>query len=311
MVATGSRGCTLEKMLGFLGSKNIDEINSESLEMMALTTGDEPVLCLVNGALFNQRFPPKPSYKEDVLEDIYGFEAKTVDFVTEGDKAVYEINKWAEAASRGLIRNFLQRGSLSRDIALVLANVPFMTSHNNDRHCESFDGFKVLQMPYLSNSNQFSMYFFLPDERDGLQNLLEKLVCDSGYWHQYSRLSEKRLDEFWIPKLKFSYDFDVSLTMKKMGLSFPFMENPKDFAEMVEIPEGLPFVSKTIQKAFIEVDEKGTVAGTSSMHFGVSGCCLPKRSSFVADHPFMFMIMEEGSRFVIFTGAVLDPSRVN
>ncbi|KAF7131601.1 hypothetical protein RHSIM_Rhsim09G0017000 [Rhododendron simsii] len=342
MVAAGSRGLTLEKMLGFLGSKNIDEIKSESLEMMALTTGDEPILCLVNGALFNQRFPPKPSYKEDILEDIYGCEAKTVDFVTEGDKAVYEINKWAEVASRGLIKNFLQRDSLSRDIALVLANglyfkgnwkqkfnanltekrafyllngetvsVPFMTSHDNDRHCESFDGFKVLQMPYLSNSKQFSMYFFLPDERDGLQNLLEKLVCDSRYWHQYSRLSEKRLDEFWIPKLKFSYDFDVSLTMKKMGMSFPFMENPKDFAEMVEIPEGLPFVSKTMQKAFIEVDEKGTVAATYTMHFGISGCCLPKRSSFVADHPFMFMIMEEGSRLVIFTGAVLDPSKVN
>ncbi|KAG5530635.1 hypothetical protein RHGRI_025560 [Rhododendron griersonianum] len=292
--------------------------------MMALATGDEPVLCLVNGALFDQRFPPKPSYKED------------------GDKAVRQINKWAEAASRGLIRNFLQWGSLSRDIALVLANglyfkgnwkqkfdakltekrtfyllngetvsVPFMTSRNSDRLCESFDGFKVLQMPYLSNNKQFSMYFFLPDERDGLQNLLEKLVCDSGYWHQYSRPSKKSLDEFWIPKLKFSYDFDVSLTMKAMGMSFPFMENPKDFAEMVEIPEGLPFVSKTIQKAFIEVDEKGTVAATFTMYGGGEGCCLPECSSFVADHPFMFMIMEEGSRFVIFTGAVLDPSKVN
>ncbi|XP_058184515.1 serpin-ZX-like [Rhododendron vialii] len=140
MVAAGSRGRTLEKMLGLLGSENIDEIKSLSLEMMALATGadcededeqvlclvngfvemmalpkgeDEPVLCLVNGAWFDQRFAPKPSYTEDVLKGIYGCEVKTVDFVTRGDEVVDEINLWAEAASRGLIKDILQRGSLS------------------------------------------------------------------------------------------------------------------------------------------------------------------------------------------------------
>ncbi|XP_058181082.1 serpin-ZXA-like [Rhododendron vialii] len=99
--------------------------------------------------------------------------------------------------------------------------------------------------------------------------------------------------------------------MKEMGMSFPVMENPEDFAEMVEIPEGLPFFqSSMIQKAFIEVDEKGTVATAVTM-YGAEGCSmsLPKRTSFVADHPFMFIIMEDRSKLVIFTGGVLDPSK--
>ncbi|KAF7132932.1 hypothetical protein RHSIM_Rhsim09G0017600 [Rhododendron simsii] len=312
MVAAGSRGRTLEKMLGLLGPKNIDEIKSESLEMMAVATGDqylnqgedEPVLCLVNGAWFDQRCTLKPSYKEDVLEGIYGCEAKMVDFVTQGDEVVDEINSWAEGASRGLIKNFLQRGSLSRETAIILANGLYFKG-------KSFDGFKVLHIPYQSKSKRFSMYFFLPDEQDGLQNLIDKLISDSGYSHEYSCLSERELDEFWIPRFKFSYNLDVSLTMKDMGMSFAVMENPEDFAEMVEIPKDLPFFqSSMIQKAFIEVDEKGTVAAAVTM-MGLASCSMhrPKSTSFVADHPFMFMIMEDRSKLVIFTGAVLDPSK--
>ncbi|KAE9446829.1 hypothetical protein C3L33_21283, partial [Rhododendron williamsianum] len=371
MVAAGSRGRTLEKMLGLLGSENIDEIKSQSLEMMALASGDDgediqvlclvngypqmmtlaatgeddPVLCLVNGAWFDQRFTPKPSYTEDVLKGIYGCEVKTVDFVTRGDEVVDEINLWAEATSRGLIKDILQRGSLSRDMGLILANglyfkgnweddlkfdadltenrafyllngdtvsVPFMTSRKKYRRWRSFDGFKVLHISYQSNKKQFSMYFFLPDERDGLQNLIDKLISDSGYSHEYSCLSEGELDEFWIPRFKFSYNLDVSLTMKEMGMPFPVMETLEDFSEMVEIPKGLPFIrSSMIQKAFIEVDEKGTVAAAFPLYTVSMSMDQPESTSFVADHPFMFMIMEEISKLVIFTGAVLDPSKVN
>ncbi|XP_058184506.1 serpin-Z10-like [Rhododendron vialii] len=344
MVAAGSRGRTLEKMLGLLGSNNTEEIRSQSMEMMAMAMDeDEPVLCLVNGAWFDQRFTPTLSYKDNVLKGIYGCEAKTADFMTRGDEVVDEINSWAEAASRGLIKDILQRGSLSRDMGLILANglyfkgnwkhdlkfdanltknrpfyllngdtvsVPFMTSHKRYRRCRSFDGFQVLHIPYQSKSKQFSMYFFLPDERDGLQNLLEKVISDSGYSHEYRCLSEKKLDKFWIPKFKFSFDFDVSSTMEEMGMPFPFMENPEDFAEMVEIPNGLN-VPRMFQKAFIEVDEKGTVAAAITL-CSAPGYCPgppPKNTSFVADHPFMFMIMEAASRLVIFTGAILDPSK--
>ncbi|KAG5540273.1 hypothetical protein RHGRI_020491 [Rhododendron griersonianum] len=154
------------------------------------------------------------------------------------------------------------------------------------------------------------MYFFLPDERDGLQNLLEKLISVSGYSYEYRCLSEKKLDEFWIPKFKFSFDFDVSSTMEEMGMPFPFMENPEDFAEMVEIPNGLN-VPRMFQKAFIEVDEKGTVAAAITLRSipGYYPAPPPKNTSFVADHPFMFMIIDEASRLVIFTGTVLDPSK--
>ena len=38
------------------------------------------------------------------------------------EKVVEDMNSWAEAATKGLIKQLLQSGSLNNDTALVLAN---------------------------------------------------------------------------------------------------------------------------------------------------------------------------------------------
>lgn len=71
------------------------------------------------------------------------------------------------------------------------------------------------------------------------------------------------------------------------------------------------YVSKVLQKSFIEVDEKGTEAAAVSIMSMEIGSCRPPSppppASFVADHPFMFMIREDTSRAVFFIGVVLNP----
>ncbi|KAE9457110.1 hypothetical protein C3L33_10989, partial [Rhododendron williamsianum] len=317
MVAAGLKGSTLEYTLGYLGSENIDAINSKSREMMAVAAAvgstkdghDDggPMLAMVNGAWADQRFPLKPLYEEKILKDIFNCESKTVDFATQAAEVRDEVNAWAEAVSRGLIKNFLDPGTPSPNTALILANglyfkgtwdhdyrfvkerterkdfyllngdtisVPFMTS-SKMYPCGSFDGFKVLNIPYEKGKCEryFSMYFFLPDERHGLQNLLEKLINSDP--KTYFHLPKVVLDKFWIPKFKFSYKFEVSEAMRDTGAPFSFAENPTDLSEMLHIPEGarLPPTS-IIQKACIEIDEKGTEAAaiTASLMFGSAEC---------------------------------------
>ncbi|KAF7141762.1 hypothetical protein RHSIM_Rhsim06G0043300 [Rhododendron simsii] len=217
MLVAGSKGSTLKCMLGFLRSKNIDEIHSKSRKMMEMAAngGDGPILNMVNGAWVDQRFPLVPKYKTEVLKGIFKCEANNVDFRTKADKVVNEINSWANTASRGLIPTILE--SVSPETVLTLANgiyfkgiwhsdyefvarwtterkfylpdgtsvlVPFMTSRN-DYYYGSFDGCKVLKIPYQSGGpNRFAMYFFLPDERDGLRNLLAKFDSDYGFLNQ-------------------------------------------------------------------------------------------------------------------------------
>ncbi|KAH7848743.1 hypothetical protein Vadar_007099 [Vaccinium darrowii] len=352
MLVAGSTGRTLERMLSFLGSKSVDEIYGKSRKMMAVAEGcgsskdasNGPILTVINGAWVDQHFPLVHKYEEEVLKGIFKCEANTVDFTTKADQVVDEINSWADTASRGLFKKILQHGSVPRDTTLILANaiyfkgiwdcdykfdarrtedrkfyllngstvlVPFMTSGRR-YYCGSFDGFKVLKIPYQSGkSNNFSMYFFLPDEHDGLQNLLVQLNSDSGFLNQkYRELTKEKLDKFWIPKFKFSFNFDVSKVMHDMGESSSFIENPRDLSAMLQNCENVPFFNTNMfQKAYIEVDEKGTEAvAITTMRCGCGR--LPpeiKRLSFVADHPFIFMITEERSGLVFFTGAVLNP----
>ncbi|KAH7848258.1 hypothetical protein Vadar_000242 [Vaccinium darrowii] len=98
--------------------------------------------------------------------------------------------------------------------------------------------------------------------------------------------------------------------MRDMGESLS-IENPRDLSEMLHNCEDAPFFNTNLfQKAYIKVDEKGMEAATIT-YMRFLGCRMPppkvKRLSFVADHPFVFMITEERSGLIFFTGAVLNP----
>ncbi|KAG5539427.1 hypothetical protein RHGRI_019835 [Rhododendron griersonianum] len=281
---------------------------------------DGPTVVMVNGVWVDERFPLRPSYKE-LIRGVHKCEARTVDFLHKASEVVDEINSWADDASRGLIKDVLKPRSLSSETAIVLGNglyfkglwdsdykfdasrtenrdfylssgnivlVPFMTSHKK-YYFGSFEGFNVLRIPYQGRklNKSFSMYFFLPNEKDGLKNLVEKFNTCPWFLQQNLNLREVPLHEFWIPKFKFSFDFNVSSVMSDMGEPLMFLHNPKDWSDMMHIPEDVPImIPNMIQKAYIEVDEKGTEAAAITIIGMQCGCaCMspPKTESFVAD----------------------------
>ncbi|KAF8405090.1 hypothetical protein HHK36_009988 [Tetracentron sinense] len=148
--------------------------------------------------------------------------------------------------------------------------------------------------------------------RDGLQNLLAKFSSDTSFLEQHlDHFSEKKLADFWIPRFKISFEFEASEAMKELGLNLPFMKNVGELTEMVDshlISKEL-YVSKIFHKACIKVNEEGTEAAASTAAIMRHGCALRQSPppTFVADHPFLFMIREELSVIVFFTGTVLNP----
>ncbi|XP_059281135.1 probable non-inhibitory serpin-Z9 [Lycium ferocissimum] len=104
----------------------------------------------------------------------------------------------------------------------------------------------------------------------------------------------------------------VKQTMKEMGLTLPFSKTCTEITEIVK-PKGPFFIKRILQKAFIEVNEKGTEAAAvteesdDDLGFPLYDVIKP-HPRFVADHPFLFMIREEVSKLVLFTGALLNPS---
>ncbi|XP_062009195.1 serpin-ZX-like [Rosa rugosa] len=184
--------------------------------------------------------------------------------------------------------------------------VPFMTSS----HCHSiaaFDGFKVLSLPYRDcaledfdngtyedDPRSFSMLWLLPDARDGLPALTERVCSESGFLDRHlNSFTTVRVKKFLIPKFKISSGFEASGVLKKIGLG--------DGCDLMAI----------FHESVIDVDENGTTAAaaTCAQMWDCDGdFSKPKEiEEFVADHPFMFLIREYRTRTVLFMGQVLNP----
>lgn len=248
-----------------------------------------------------------------------------------------EVNSWAAETTNGLIKELLPHGSLNISTALVLANalyfkgewndkfdpsktrngefhlfngssiqVPFMTSQKK-QFIRFFDDFRVLKLPYQQGQDggQLAMYIFLPDQRDGLSNLVNRCCSDSGLLNSLNYFERVSVGDFRLPKFKISFGFEASTIMKGLGLVLPFSD-VGELTEMVEQSHRL-FVSKILHKSYIEINEEGTEAAAATVvSMKLSRSCSPP-IDFVADHPFMFILREEVSGAVLFIGNVINP----
>ncbi|XP_058223285.1 serpin-ZX-like [Rhododendron vialii] len=160
----------------------------------------------------------------------------------------------------------------------------------------AFDGFKVLGLPYKQGEDKrgFSMYFFLPNAKDGLSALMEKVSSESGFLDRHLPYRRVTVGEFGIPKFKFSFGFQVSTVLKGLGLVLPFSSG-EGLIEMVDSPSvgRKLYISSIFHKACIEVNEEGTEAAAASACVMITSSVRPQVVDFVADHPFLFVIRED------------------
>lgn len=255
-------------------------------------------------------------------------------------QVIQEVNSWAESKTNGLIKEVLPAGSVDHMSRLVLANAlyfigawhekfdasktkehdfhllngstvqaPFMTSKKNQT-IKAFDGFKVLGLPYKQGEDKrsFSMYLFLPDAKDGLPALLEKMGSESGFIDSHIPHQKVEVGDFRIPRFKISFGFEASKTLKGLGLVLPF-SSEGGLTEMVDSPVSSNLtVTNIFHKSFIEVNEEGTEAAAATAGI-VALRSLPifEKIDFVADHPFLFLIRENKTGMVVFIGQVLNP----
>ncbi|KAL0794005.1 hypothetical protein Bca101_065382 [Brassica carinata] len=213
--ATSQSDCVKKDIMTFLKSASIDELNAVFREITAVLLPDGsmsggPKIATVNGVWIERSRRFSPSCK-DLLVNFFKAEFAQVDFRSKAEEIRMEVNKWASHHTNGLIEDLLPLGSVTRLTTQIYGNalyfkgvwqhkfnksltkyndfyllngkyvrVPFMTSGQR-QYIEAYDGFKVLELPYRQGSDddtnrKFSMYFYLPDKKDGLHNLVEKMA---------------------------------------------------------------------------------------------------------------------------------------
>ncbi|KAJ0789746.1 putative Serpin family protein [Helianthus annuus] len=172
-----------------------------------------------------------------------------------------------------------------------------MTS-KEDQFVSEYDDFKVVGLPYSQGQDkrQFTMYVFLPDAKDGLQSLVQKIDSAPEFFERHIPHEMVEVGQFFIPKLNISFGFEASDMLKEFGLVLPF-----------DSTDGLISIH---QKSFREVNGEGIEAAPATLMMDSSARMARDKVDFVANHPFLFVIREDVSGVVLFMGKVIDPSVV-
>ncbi|KAJ4870114.1 putative non-inhibitory serpin-Z5 [Raphanus sativus] len=263
-----------------------------------------PKITALNGVWVEQSLPVDHSYK-DLMENVFKATFTQVDFRTKAEQVRQELNKWTSDQTNGLIKDLLPPGSVGSKTVKVYGNAlyfkgawedKFSKSKTRDREFHLLNDASrlsvcaVLKLPFQQGvdiKRSFSMYFYLPDEKDGLDNLVKKMTSTPGFVDNYNPKCRVTLGDFAVPKFKISFGFEAS-----------------------EAFEGILVSDAIYHKACVEVDEEGAEAAAATVLVMTRCRSIPRnRVDFVADHPFLFLIREDTTGTVLFAGQIFDPSQ--
>ncbi|KAH0850552.1 hypothetical protein HID58_095425 [Brassica napus] len=330
-IAAKSPGDIEEKILSLLQASSTDELNTVSSKIVTTVLADStpsggPTIAAANGVWSEKSVPVDPSFK-DIIENSYKAAFNLVDFRNKVHEVVEEVNSWVEKETKGLITDLIPKNFASPATDLIFANalffngrwdqefdpsltkdsdfhrldgttvrVPFMSGYSLGYDLLVYEGFKVLNLPYRGGRGdyyrrRFSMQIYLPDEKDGLHAMLERLASCRGFLSGEGDIPghSAYIGELKVPRFKFEFGFEATEALEGLGLELP--------GDVI------------IHKSCIEVDEVGSKAAAAAAVISIGYCMPPKEKyDFVADHPFLFLVKEDFSGLVLFLGQVTDPS---
>jgi serpin B len=279
----------------------------------------------------------------NLIHKYYAADARQVDFKLAPQAASSEINRWVKRKTNGKIKDVVEPGQFTDLTRMVLCNaiyfkgkwqhqfkvsktkpapfhvttnetvtVPMMYQESHFKTARSDDrSVELLELPY--SGTDLSMIILLPEveypspdvEQPGLPDLEQKLTADNlRAW--LAKLDQERADKTWValPRFTTMQSFDLAKELKSLGMVSAFDVYAADFSGMDGITN--LFISDMMHKAFVEVDESGTEAAAMTLIMVNSAS---ESGRFIADHPFIFLIRENGSGTILFLGRIIDPTK--
>jgi serpin B len=290
---------------------------------------------LVANALWTQTgLATAPAFQATV-KNLYRAALTPLDFVGAPEKSRSTINGWVEQQTRDRIKDLIPEGQIDRDTRMILTNaiyfkgkwkyafpevatrsdqftlstgktigdVPLMRQQRTFPYLDG-GSFQALELPY--GTGEQSMIVLLPRKTDGLAEL-EKTLTAARLTDWLARLKAQDVDVA-LPRFKITAAFQLQDVLSDLGMPLAFSPGKADFSG---ISTGEPLaLSAVIHKAFVDVNEKGTEAAAATapiMHTVSARIPQPMPVLFRADHPFFFVIRDNGTGSLLFAGRLVDP----
>ncbi len=290
-------------------------------------------LNVANSLWMDQKYTINPDFL-DTIGANYGAGVGMADFVRNPSWSAGTMNGWISEATEGRITNMVDPQML-KDLVLLIVNaiyfkaewqeqfdkastqeepfhllwgtdvtVPMMKITHSFSYSEG-DGWQAVSLPY--KEWEISMTVILPtsDKFTAFEGSLDETVLKSIHDGM-----ETRTVILSLPRFEFDTDLKLAETLKAMGMESAFESG---FEPMVVNPPDSIFISDVLHRAFVSVDEEGTEAAAATVVPVAPGAAFePEQEKppveFKADHPFIFLIMDQSTKSVLFMGRVMDPT---
>lgn len=209
--------------------------------------------------------------------------------------AVYFKASWTDKFDPKNTRNKIftkQDGTL---LEHKMMNVAIKAAYGSNNLC------KMLRLPYGNGS--YSMYVLLPHEGKTVGDIIQSL---SAQQLEQQRTQEMMIHNVDIMMPRFTTESEIQLeqVLSSMGMPLAFHYLAAQFSKMIEDEE--LWVSMMMQKAKIEVNEKGTKASAVTVSKlltkSLMGDNRPSYVEFHATRPFVYYIIDNSTGTIYFMG---------
>ncbi|PKL62844.1 MAG: proteinase IV [Methanomicrobiales archaeon HGW-Methanomicrobiales-2] len=338
----GARGTTADEIGSVLHLPENETLQRSGFAGLdaALNNGDENYTLRTANALWaEETYPFLPAYV-DAASRWYSANVTNLDFANDAEASRQTINRWVEERTEDKIRDLLPGGSIDSMTRLVITNAIYFKGtwvkqfdpaetteeefrvspgeavrvemmHRTDEDAiygyAETGSLQMLRMPYAhGNGTELSMLVLLPKEEN--LTAAEEALDPGTLAEIQDSLTDRRV-RVVFPKFTLEAEYSLPGTLAAMGMPTAFSD-AADFSGMDGTQD--LFISDVVHKAFVDVSEEGTEAAAATgvvinVASAPGGDTTPV---FRADHPFVFLIVEEDTGTILFAGRVVDPESV-
>ncbi|XP_030072646.1 neuroserpin [Microcaecilia unicolor] len=338
-----SHGSTLKEIkhvMGFDSFKNGEEFGFLKDLSNELTAKENPYLMNIVNSLYVQNgFHLHNSFLQ-MAERYFKARTESVDFKQAATVASH-INSWVANNTNNHITDLFSSEDFNDLTELVLINavyfkgnwksqfrpentrafaftkddetevqVPMMYQQGEFYYGEFSDGsndaggtFQVLEIPY--EGDELSMMIIISRQEVPLVKL--EPLLKAQVIQEWANSVKKQKVELYLPRFKVEKKIDLKDILLSLGIKEVFDSN----ADLSAISaEKQIYLSRAVHKTFLEVNEEGSEAAASSGMVAISRMAV-LYPQVIADHPFIFVIRNRKTGFLLFMGKLMQPEELN
>ena len=328
MTLNGAAGTTLDSMRLALGLADapLEDINQGYRSLIDLLRSlDQSVEFAIANSIWARQGVPFRSEFLDAGKTHFDAEIRTLDFAAPATLGT--INGWVKEKTRDRIPTILDEIRDNEVMFLINAiffkgrwritfdpkktqDLPFHGADGTSRlvptmrldpeplRVASVNGTTIAELLY--GNGAYAMVLALPAEGRTLADLSDGL--DAERWAEWTGALAETKVGLHLPRFRLEYKRELKEDLSRLGMRVAFDPDRADFTRMWTGTAERLYLTKVIQKTFVEVNEEGTTAAAATA-VGVGVTSMPLTISF--DRPFLFAIRERLSGTILFVGQVV------